>query len=87
MKIELGFALSTNKFPFNLFALLINWLQKVDASHTFLAYYAETNTKKYFDATFWTVRDLTKRTFLKSYEQAVNYANAMKLEIRDEFDD
>lgn len=41
----------------------------------------------------WIARDFIRQpelqsgTFLKSYEQAVNYANAMKLEIRDDFDD
>lgn len=83
MKIELGFALSTNKFPFNLFALLINWLQKIDASHTYLAYYAETESKKYFDSTFWTVRDLIKKTFLKSYEIKKSYYLVAQIERSD----
>jgi len=68
MKIEFGFAFSKNKFPFNIFALLINWLQKIDASHTFMAYYGETGSKRYYDATFWKVKSLPKYKFLKSYD-------------------
>lgn len=83
MKIELGFAWTLNKFPFNLFGLLINWLQKIDASHTYLGYYAESGSKKYFDATFWKVRSLIKKTFMKAYAIRKSYYCVAQIERAD----
>ncbi len=57
--------------------------EKVLGSHTAGPYHLQ----EWVSRDFIRHPELQSGTFLKSYEQAVNYANAMKLEIRDEFDD
>lgn len=68
MKIIIGQCKTRNKFPFNLFALLIMFFQKTKYSHYYLAYPSVTGNMKYLDATFFTVRDRLHGQFDKEYD-------------------
>lgn len=83
MKVELGFAWSLKKFPFNIAALFIHVFQKINASHAYLAYYSETNNKKYLDATSSSVRDMLRFRFLRHYEIRKPFYCVLPIERKD----
>jgi len=52
MKIKIYQTYTKNKFPFNLFAVLIKIFQKTNYSHYALSYESETGRTEFFESTF-----------------------------------
>jgi len=59
---------SKNKFPFNIFAILIKFFSKTNYSHYALSYISETGKEVFFDSTGMGVRRMTAERFFKKYE-------------------
>lgn len=68
MKVRIYQCYSTNKFPFNIFALGIKFFSKTNYSHYALSYESETGNTIYCDSTSMGVRQTSEDKFLKKYE-------------------